>query len=137
MISNRPALRRPDAERAKPAAGLSRRRWVQYVLVFITVLLVVNAFIGERGLLEAWRMHDEHAALARSIANLRHENARVADAVRRYRHDPRTIEEAARRYLGLMRPGEVLFIVKDVPGPGTSAGGSAEPPAGASGSPRN
>jgi cell division protein FtsB len=128
MPSSRPGSRRADHERAKPSTGVSRRRWGQYFLVFVTVLLIVNALIGERGLLEAWRMRDEHAALDASIAGLRRENARLTDAVRRYRHDPQTIEEAARRYLGLMRPGELLFIVKDVPA-GRASAAQAQAPA--------
>jgi cell division protein FtsB len=137
MTSSRPESRRSDRERPKPVAAVSRRRWAQYVLVFVTVLLVLNAFMGERGLIETWRMRDEQAALDASIAGLRRENARLADAVRRYRQDPGTIEEAARRYLGLMRPGEVLFIVKDVPRPGKAAGAPGAAPAAPSPSPRD
>ena len=33
---------------------------------------------------------------------------------RRLREDPSAIEEQARRELGLIKPGEVLFIVKDI-----------------------
>jgi len=33
---------------------------------------------------------------------------------RRLREDPSGIEDQARRELGLIKPGEVLFIVKDV-----------------------
>jgi cell division protein FtsB len=129
MTSSRPGPRRADSERALPAPGMSRRRWTQYVLGFLTVLLVVNAVIGERGLIEAWRMREEHLALEGSIKGIQRDNARLTDAVRRYKQDPKTIEEAARRYLGLMRPGEVLFIVKDVPSPGKPTGAAPSPPA--------
>jgi cell division protein FtsB len=33
---------------------------------------------------------------------------------RRLRDDPAAIEEQARRELGLIKPGEVLFIIKDI-----------------------
>jgi cell division protein FtsB len=33
------------------------------------------------------------------------------------REDPNAIEELARRELGLIRPGETLFIIKDIPPP--------------------
>ena len=45
-------------------------------------------------------------------------NVRLAGQARRLREDPTAIEEVARRELGLIRPGEKVFIIKDVPPPG-------------------
>ena len=42
------------------------------------------------------------------------ENARLREEARRLREDPSAIEEIARRELGLIVPGEKLFILKDV-----------------------
>jgi cell division protein FtsB len=53
---------------------------------------------------------------------VREENARLRDEARRLREDPRTIEEIARRELGLIKPGEKLFIIKDVTPDGKPAG---------------
>ncbi|MGH9219038.1 MAG: FtsB family cell division protein, partial [Vicinamibacterales bacterium] len=50
----------------------------------------------------------------RSLERARAENAQLREAARRLREDPAAIEEAARRELGLIKPGEVLFIVKDI-----------------------
>jgi cell division protein FtsB len=44
----------------------------------------------------------------------RRQNAELREQALRLKDDPRAIEEAARRDLGLMRPGEIVFIVKDV-----------------------
>ena len=41
------------------------------------------------------------------------ENARLREDVRRLRFDPGTIEALARKELGLIKPGEVLFIIKN------------------------
>ena len=38
----------------------------------------------------------------------------VGEMARRLREDPAAIEEQARRELGLIKPGEVLFIVNDI-----------------------
>ena len=62
-------------------------------------------------LLEARR---DYAALERSLERARAENAELRDMARRLREDPSAIEEQARRELGLIKPGEVLFIVKDI-----------------------
>jgi cell division protein FtsB len=45
---------------------------------------------------------------------MRAENARLREMIGRLRDDPGTIEAIARRELGLVRPGEVLFILKDI-----------------------
>ena len=37
------------------------------------------------------------------------------EEARRLREDPSAIEDLARRELGLIKPGEKLFIVKDIP----------------------
>jgi cell division protein FtsB len=57
----------------------------------------------------------EYDQLAASISRQRAENARLRDPGRRLREDPARIEEIARRELGLIKPGERVFIVKDVP----------------------
>ena len=49
-----------------------------------------------------------------TISRQRLENVRLRDEARRLTDDPLTIEEVARRELGLIRPGEKLFIVKDI-----------------------
>ena len=65
----------------------------------------------KRAMLRAQHEYDE---LAASIARQRAENARLRDQARRLREDPSAIEEIARRELGLIKPGERVFIVKDV-----------------------
>ena len=93
------------------------RRLVHFLLLFLTALIVVDALVGDRGLLamlDARRQHDELAAV---IARQRVENARLRDEARGLTDDPAAIEEIARRDLGLIRPGEKVFIVRDLPSP--------------------
>ena len=59
------------------------------------------------------RARGQHAELTGAIHDLRAENARLRDEARRLKEDAATIETLARRELGLIRPGEVLFVVKD------------------------
>jgi cell division protein FtsB len=89
------------------------RRRTQMLLVFVTLVLVINALVGERGLTETLRARKQHQELVTSIEQLRAENARLRDEARRLRSDPSTIEALARQELGLIKPGEMLFIVKD------------------------
>ena len=78
---------------------------------------MVDALVGERGLLAMLRARQDHDALTAAIARQRAENARLRDQARQLREDPSTIEEIARRELGLIRPGEKVFIIKDVEPP--------------------
>jgi cell division protein FtsB len=87
---------------------------VQYVLVFIGCVLVVDAVVGEKGLLAMMKARQEYRALERSLAAARVENTQLREDARRLREDASAIEDLARRELGLIRPGEKLFIVRDV-----------------------
>ena len=78
-------------------------------------MIVVDGLVGERGLLAILRARHEYDQLAGTIAKQRTENARLRDEARRLKDDSNTIEEVARRELGLIRPGERVFIIKDVP----------------------
>lgn len=80
---------------------------------FVSVVLVVDALVGNRGLLETIRARRQYAELAADLARKRAENDRLRDEIRRLREDPSTIESVAREQLGLMRQGEVLFIIHD------------------------
>jgi len=60
------------------------------------------------------RARKEYDRLADTIARQRLENAVLRDRARRLAVDPNAIEEVARRDLGLIKPGERVFIIKDV-----------------------
>jgi cell division protein FtsB len=86
---------------------------VQYTLVFVTLVLVVDALVGDGGLLDRLRARREYGDLARSVDALRDENAALRHDIKRLRDDPAAIEGLARKELGLLKPGEVLVIIKD------------------------
>jgi cell division protein FtsB len=87
---------------------------VQLIVLFVASVIVVDGIVGERGLLAMLRARHQYDELAASIARQKSENARLRDQARRLREDPSAIEEIARRELGLIKPGERVFIVKDV-----------------------
>ena len=98
----------------KPTLASRGRRFFRHLLIFITLVIVVDAVFGEKGLLALLEARREYAALERSLARARAENAELRESARRLREDPAAIEEAARRELGLIKPGEMLFIITDV-----------------------
>lgn len=121
----RPRVRRPDSpeplrrlRQAAPPRPPSPiwRRALNYLLVFATVVLVVDALVGDRGLVASRRARQQSAELAAEVARLQQENARLRRTARRLVEDEGTIESVARETLGLIRPGEVLVVVKDLKG---------------------
>jgi cell division protein FtsB len=90
------------------------RRALTYLLMFATAVLLVDALVGERGLVATTRARREAAEAKAALAELRAENARLTTTARELDNDPAAVEHAAREKLGLIRPGEVLVIIKDV-----------------------
>jgi len=98
---------------ALPARRQPRRFWSQAVL-FVSCVLLVNALIGEKGLMDTLRARKAYTAARQDLAHLKQENAALRDEARRLRSDPATIESVARGELGLVKPGEILVTIKDV-----------------------
>lgn len=110
-----PRRRTPRPEPAeRPIVRLARRA-LRGLLILAAIVLVIDALFGDRGFIEMMRARQEHDQLAASIAGLKADNARLRDEARRLREEPEAVEELARKELGLARPGELLFILKDVP----------------------
>ena len=104
------ATKHPPIGRAAPT-----RRTFQLILLFVVSVLVANAVIGERGLLASRTASQAKQQLAADIAALRAENDRLRIESRGLQSDPSAIEAAARQDLGLIRPGEVIFLLQDGP----------------------
>jgi cell division protein FtsB len=82
--------------------------------MFATAVLLVDALVGERGLVATTKARRQAAELQASVDEVRAENARLRETANRLESDPSAIESLARESLGLIRPGEVLVVVKDV-----------------------
>jgi cell division protein FtsB len=104
---------------SSPERSARVRRIVHLFLVCVAVVLFVDALVGDRGLLAMRRARRDYEALQSTIARQRAENERLREEARRLREDPGAIEEIARRELGLIRPGEKLFIIRDLNAPPT------------------
>lgn len=105
-----------QAEPTSRAVSVLRtgRRVVRYVLILVTIVLVIDAVVGEKGLLTLLKARREYRAVELALDRARSENAGLREEARRLREDPAAIEELARRELGLIKPGEKLFIIRDV-----------------------
>ncbi len=88
---------------------------MQYGLLFLGCLLFLDALVGEKGLVEIVKARQQYQALEQSLVRIKADNVQLQKDAELLRTDPETIEDIARRELGLMKPGEKLFIVKDAP----------------------
>jgi cell division protein FtsB len=104
----------PRRKAPKPKNPERNRRIIHWLLLFAASLIVLDGLVGERGLLAMFRARREYDELSATISRQRTENARLREEARRLKDDPAAIEEIARRDLGLIKPGEKVFIVKDV-----------------------
>lgn len=104
-----------DDEPARLRPRRARRLWVRRVLIFVSCVMLLDSVVGERGLVRRIRARHELLQAAVRLGQLKRENAVLRDRVERLQGDPGTIEAAAREHLGLIRPGEILVIVKDRP----------------------
>jgi cell division protein FtsB len=96
------------------ALGRRGGRLVRYGLGFITVVLIIDAIVGEKGLMALREARRNFSAVESALERAKRENAELREEARRLRDDPAAVEDIARRELGLIRPGEKLFIVKNV-----------------------
>lgn len=99
------------APRAEAAAR--RTTIVQFAIFAVAAVIMIDAVVGDKGLLQTFRARREYQQDLAHISSLQRENAGMRERLRRLREDPAAIEEAARRNLGLVKPGEILVIVRD------------------------
>ena len=103
-------------DRSVAQVGLRRKAAVLFsVIVFIA--LVVGSLFGDGGILQLWQERSRTEALEREIERLRVRNSQLAKEIRALRSDPRAVERLAREELGLARPGETVFLIREETSP--------------------
>ena len=110
-----------DERRATSAWGQSRessglrRKAAILASILVLITLVVGSFFGDRGMLNLVAQRERAQTLEHEVAALRAENLHLAEEIRALRSDPRAVERLAREELGLARPGETIFLIRDQP----------------------
>ena len=117
--SDQANARRRERTKVQPR----RRSIATVVLLLVAGLLIMDGIAGERGWLANRRAEAQCQAAERALEQEKARNARLREEGRRLREmDPKAIEDVARRQLGLIKPGEKVFIVRDqVKEPGAPA----------------
>lgn len=108
-----PGLKRARKFQPQPVRPPLAPRILRYVVVALGFVMIIDGLVGDGGLLDTLRARHDYAALEAYVARLKEENAGFREEARRLKEDPAAIEAIAREELGLIYPGERLFIVKD------------------------
>ena len=103
-------LPRDEASRNEPRARM--RAWVLGTAI-VLIALAVGSVFGDRGILNLVQKRREVEALRAELDELRAENARLAAENTELRTSPRAVERRAREQLGLARPDETVFFVRE------------------------
>ena len=103
----------PSGPALKPSLSPRRGRFTRYLLGFIAVILLADAIVGEKGLLSLIKARRDFQTVEHALQQSRLHNAELREQARRLRDDAKAVEEVARRELGLIKPGEKLFIIKE------------------------
>jgi len=82
--------------------------WVLFLFLIISVIFVCLA--GDRGVLELYRRKLIYQHLDAEINKLLQGNDQLKEEIRLLREDPFTIEKIAREELGLVKPGEIVYL---------------------------
>jgi cell division protein FtsB len=99
-------------ERGRSEVGL-RKKAAILASIIVVIGLVVGSLFGDRGLLQLVSQRERADALAREVEQLKTDNSRLAADIRALRQDPAAIERLAREELGLARPGETVFVIRE------------------------
>ncbi len=93
-----------------------------WLVAGVLTLLLVVAGLGDRGVLQLWRLRGEIETLHREVQTLEAENERLARAIADLHDNPEVIERIAREELGLVRPGERVLRFPRSPRAGDAPG---------------
>jgi cell division protein FtsB len=107
-------LQRDDATRSEPRARM--KAWALGTAIALIALSVGSVF-GDRGILNLVNKRRQVDALRGELDGLRTENARLSSEIAALRTSPRAIERLAREQLGLARPDETVFLIREEDAP--------------------
>jgi cell division protein FtsB len=104
-----------------PGAWGRRGRLIFLLIFAVAISLGARTLFGEKGLLEWWRLRDEAIRLEHEVEALQATLRAERQAVRDLRDGGPGVERIARERLGMIRPGEVVYLLPPASG-GETAG---------------
>lgn len=90
------------------------KRVVRLLILTFAAIMLIDAIVGDQGVVALGRARRAFDQTAEHLRRVQVENDLMQERNRRLREDRDALEEAARRDLGLMRPGETVFVIRDL-----------------------
>ncbi|MBI5135945.1 MAG: septum formation initiator family protein [Nitrospirae bacterium] len=94
----------------RPLAASSRRMLAWGGVALLCTYLLFYLVFGRLGLIAHWRLEKEAARIETEIGLAQGEIRDLSGTARALGRDPHTIERIARERLGMVRPGETVFL---------------------------
>jgi cell division protein FtsB len=92
-----------------------RRRAIVILTAAVVGVLGYN-FVGEKGLVRLGQMVNRRNDLRIRVEELKRNNSRMADEIELLRSDADTVEDLARTRLGMVKPGETVYLFPEETG---------------------
>jgi cell division protein FtsB len=109
-VKDQVPVQREELTRGEPRARM--KAWVLGTVIALIALTVGSVF-GDRGILNLMSKRRQVEELRGELEALRAENARLSAEIAALKTDPRAIERLAREELGLARPDETAFLIRE------------------------
>ena len=112
----RPKKKSGDSGEAASGGGrmLSRMAWVLLSLAFLAAMLL-DAFFSDKGLLRVRQLEQEYHQRVEEEKVKTQENADLKEEIQALRDDPKAVEGVAREELGMIKPGEDVYLFSREP----------------------
>jgi cell division protein FtsB len=95
-----------------PGESSLKRKALSLALFLILVSSLLNALFGDHGFIELLKSHERLETLEREVAAIETENRELLADIRSLKTSPLAIERLAREQLGLVRPGEIILVIR-------------------------
>ncbi len=93
-------------------------KWLLGLGMAVGAVLLGTALFGSRGVPEVRRLRAERDKVLAELRALKEEEDALWREIRDLRENPRAIERRARENLGMIRRGEVIFLLPETHEPG-------------------
>jgi len=81
----------PNADQTSSLPRRRRSRVVRYLVLAVGCVLIVDALVGDRGLLAMLKARQQYRTLEAALARSKTENAQLREEARQLREDPDAI----------------------------------------------
>ena len=111
-ISRKPREARSLRKETPRGESSLRRKALSLAFFLILASSLLNALFGDRGFTEMLEARQELEALEGDVAELQRDNQRYLEEIRNLKTSPLIIERLAREQLGLVKPNEIILLIR-------------------------